>query len=303
MSTRYVLPTTSKLIFAPIGDIHHNAPGFDRDRFVDSIQWLKDTSKKPDRKVLVPLMGDELELLSGSERRSYRASGLHGSTRAWMEQRMMEDLLKLYADLIPIKHLIPHVIAGNHNFTFQESSVKTSKKYIGKSVSQVLAEMIGVPCLGICGVHVLELTQSERSTSSFPFKIFMHHGFGVASSKAASIRQLIALKEKFPMCNLYIMGHNHVKIGTTTEGIDFRKNLRSGAWEMCDVVQGFVRSASFLKGYVEGEYVDDDTGSYVEQKCLVPAGLGIVTANLRWKHKRDKNGALRHTGFQLHTQE
>ena len=33
-----------------------------------------------------------------------------------------------------------------------------------------------------------------------------------------------ALKEKFPMCNLYIMGHNHVKIGTTTEGIDFRKN-------------------------------------------------------------------------------
>ena len=32
--------------------------------------------------------------------------------------RMMEDLLKLYADLVPIKHLIPHVIAGNHNFTF-----------------------------------------------------------------------------------------------------------------------------------------------------------------------------------------
>lgn len=233
MSTRYVLPTTSKLIFAPIGDIHHNAPGFDRDRFVDSIQWLRETSEKTNRKVIVPLMGDELELLSGSERRSYRASGLHGSTRAWMEQRMMEDLLRLYSDLIPIKHLIPHVIAGNHNFTFQESSVKTSKKYIGKSVSQVLAEMIGVPCLGICGVHVLELTQSERSTASFPFKIFMHHGFGVASSKAASIRQLIALKEKFPMCNLYIMGHNHVKIGTTTEGIDFRKNSRSGAWEMC----------------------------------------------------------------------
>lgn len=303
MSTRYVLPTTSKLIFAPIGDIHHNAPGFDRERFVDSIQWLRETSEKTNRKVMVPLMGDELELLSGSERRSYRASGLHGSTRAWMEQRMMEDLLKLYADLIPIKHLIPHVIAGNHNFTFQESSVKTSKKYIGKSVSQVIAEMIGVPCLGICGVHVLELTQSERSTASFPFKIFMHHGFGVASSKAASIRQLIALKEKFPMCNLYIMGHNHVKIGTTTEGIDFRKNTRSGAWEMCDVVQGFVRSASFLKGYVEGEYVDDDTGSYVEQKCLNPAGLGVVTANVRWKEKVDDNGHKRYAGFKVHVQE
>ena len=65
----------------PIGDIHHNAPGFDRDRFVDSIQWLRETSEKTNRKVIVPLMGDELELLSGSERRSYQASGLHGSTR------------------------------------------------------------------------------------------------------------------------------------------------------------------------------------------------------------------------------
>ena len=51
----------------PIGDIHHNAPGFDRDRFVDSIQWLRETSEKTNRKVIVPLMGDELELLSGSE--------------------------------------------------------------------------------------------------------------------------------------------------------------------------------------------------------------------------------------------
>ena len=29
MSTRYVLPTKSKLIFEPIGDIQDNAPGFD----------------------------------------------------------------------------------------------------------------------------------------------------------------------------------------------------------------------------------------------------------------------------------
>jgi phage major head subunit gpT-like protein len=106
------------------------------------------------------------------------------------------------------------------------------------------------------------------------------------------------------MCNLYIMGHNHVKIGTTTEGIDFRKNSRSGAWEMCGVVQGFVRSASFLKGYVAGETVDADSGSYVEEKCLNPAGLGVVTANLRWNIEKDKNGGgSRYTGFKLHVQE
>ena len=99
------------------------------------------------------------------------------------------------------------------------------------------------------------------------------------------------------------MGHNHVKIGTTTEGIDFRYNNRAHQWEMCDVVQGFVRSASFLKGYVAGETVDTDTGSYVESKGLSPAGLGIVTANLRWKTKIDKQGHQRYTSFKLHTQE
>ena len=58
-------------------------------------------------------------------------------------------------------------------------------------MSQVLAEMIMYPALGICGCMYLELTQSERSTALFPFKIFMHHGFGVARRKPP-IRQLIA---------------------------------------------------------------------------------------------------------------
>jgi hypothetical protein len=147
------------------------------------------------------------------------------------------------------------------------------------------------------------IRQSETTNAVYPFKIFMHHGFGNASTKGGSLTQLIKLKEKFPMCNLYIMGHNHVKVGSTTEGIDARFNRRSGQWEMCSVVQGFVRSASFLKGYIPGEVVDGDSGSYVEEKGLNPAGLGIVTANLRWKANRDRKGVLRYNSFKLHTQE
>jgi hypothetical protein len=158
--------------------------------------------------------------------------------------------------------------------------------------------------MGVCGVNILEIYPFQATPRSYHvFKVFMHHGFGNASTKGTSINQLIKLKEKFPMCNLYIMGHNHVKIGTTTEGIDFRKNKQTGAWQMYGVVQGFVRSASFLKGYMEGEFVDGDTGSYVEEKCLNPAGLGIVTANLRWKAKKDKDNHVRYTGFSMHTQE
>lgn len=295
-----VLRPDQKLIFAPLGDIHHNAGGHHREHFLHVIDWIAQTAKKPDRVVRVPLMGDELETLSGSERQSYRAAKFHSSSRDWIESKIKESLGAFLEDIKPIRHLIPSVISGNHNFVFQESS---SGSLCGKSISRVIAEELNVPFLGICGVNILEMKSSAHSTGFHVFKVFMHHGFGSASTKGTSINQLIKLKEKFPMCNLYIMGHNHVKIGTTTEGIDFRKNKRTGAWEMCEVVQGFVRSASFLKGYISGEVVEGDTGSYVEQACMNPAGLGIVTANLRWKIRKDQDGKQRYTGFTLHTQE
>jgi hypothetical protein len=299
-SSRIVLKPDQKLIFAPIGDIHHNAEGHDRAKFLEIIDWIRRTALRPDRVVLVPLMGDELDTLSRGERKGYHSAGLHSSTRSWLERKMEEDLVVFMHDISTIQHLIPHIIEGNHSFTFQESS---SGSLVGKTVSQIVAEKLCVPYLGVCGVNILEIKPSERTTAYHVFKLFMHHGFGVASTKGGSIQQLIKLKEKFPMCNLYIMGHNHVKIGTTTEGIDFRKNSKTSAWEMCGVVQGFVRSASFLKGYIPGEVVTGDTGSYVEEKCLNPAGLGIVTANLRWRTSIDKTGKTRYTGFALHTQE
>jgi hypothetical protein len=299
-STRKVLRPDQKLVFAPLGDIHRNAPGHDRQRFNSAVEWIRRTSEREDRVVITPLMGDELETFSSSERQALRASGLHSSSRAIIENMLRNDLDEFCKTIEPIKHTLSSAISGNHNYTFQESA---SGSLVGKSVTQIIAERFNIPYLGICGVLIVELSPSDGSTSSHPFKVLMHHGFGTASSKGASINQMVKLKERFPMCNLYIMGHNHVKIATTTEGIDFRVNKRTGQWQMCDVVQAFVRSASFLKGYVEGEIVDNDTGSYVEQKCLVPAGLGIVTANLRWNEHTDQKGHKRYSGFSVHVQE
>ena len=82
---------------------------------------------------------------------------------------------------------------------------------------------------------------------------------------------------------------------TAQQGIDVHYSHKAKGYVMCNIVQGFVRSASFLKGYIAGEAVDGYQGSYVEEGCMTPAGLGVVTANLRW---RDHDG-----GFVLHVQE
>ena len=295
-STRLVLRPTQKLVLVPLGDLHHNAPGHDRERFLEVIEWIRKTGKRADRKVLVTGMGDYLDTLSASERRGLGAAGLHESTRERIEHMMLDDLKDLYDDLKPIARHFLCLVEGNHTYRFQEASFGP---LVGKTTTQVLAEKLNVPYMGVCGVVVVELTSGDGPTASkMPFKVLLHHGFGNASTKGASIMQMLKLRERFPAMNLYVMGHNHVKIATTMEGIDVRRR-KGGQWRMAPMVQAFVRSASFLRGYIEGEAVTGFSGSYVEEKCLVPAGLGVVTANLRWK--MDSKG--RACGFTVHTQE
>jgi hypothetical protein len=285
-----------KLVIVPLGDIHHNARGFDREKWVHVLKWLEKTAARPDRQVLTLLMGDYLDTFSRSERKAMHfGSAQHETTREWTETKILDDAQALLADLEPVAHTIGGVVAGNHTYRFTEAS---SGSLVGKTVDQYLAEKLDVPFFGMCGALVLTLC-SGRGGSKYPFKIFMHHGFGQASTKSASIKQVLDLRAKFPMFNLYVMGHNHVKICTTQEGIDVRHHAPTDTWRMCDVVQGFVRSASFLKGYIEGDAVDGYSGSYIEERCLAPSGLGVVSANLRWKFDERRHV----TGYVLHVQE
>ena len=293
--TEVPLTRNQKLIVVPIGDIHYNASSCDQDRFAETVKWIAETSKRPDRKVVTILMGDYLDTFSRSERaRLSFGTGLHESTHEWFEKQVQTNILELYNAIKPIKHTIGCVLAGNHTYKFQERAMKS---LVGKTSDMYLAELLEAPFMGMCGVYVLNLASGS---ARFPFKIFMHHGFGSSSSKPSSVKQLLDLRAKFPAMNLYIMGHNHVKICTTQEGIDVRFNNKSGEWRMVSLVQGFLRSASFLKGYVEGEVVDGYSGSYAEEKCLAPASLGVVSANIRLKVNKDTKQA---DGYVLHVQE
>ncbi len=294
-ANRLELKRDQKLVIIPIGDIHHNAPSHDAAKLREIIQWAAASAKRPDRLIRVKLMGDELDTMSASERRSHTSASYHESTRLRFEKMIFADLMNFYRELTPIHHLIDTVVCGNHTYRFQEQG---TGKLVGKTTSEVLAERLNVPFLGVCGVHVYEL-HPPGSTGTFPFKILMHHGFGAAQTKPASIRQMLSLRERFPNMDLYIMGHNHVKITTTTEGIDVRRDHRNNKWRMVERQQAFVRSGSFLKGYVEGEVVAAGQGSYVEEHCYAPAGLGVTTCNLRWR--LNESGRL--TGFKLHVQE
>lgn len=275
-----MLSEKQKLVIVPLGDIHHNAYGFDQPKWKSVLEWIGETTRRKDRRVLVLPMGDYLDTFSRSERKQLHfASGQHESTRVRIEKMIAHDMQLFLKDLAPLASVITSVIAGNHTYQFQEAH---SGVRVGKTVDRVIADELGVPFFGMCGVLVLQLHR-PGSSGIEPFKIFMHHGFGSASSPTASLKQLLDLRAKWPAMNLYVMGHNHTPVVDAQQGLDVRFNHKSQQYGLVDIVQGFVRSASFLKGYIEGEAVDGYQGSYVEEGCMAPAGLGVVTANLRWK--------------------
>lgn len=300
-----LLSKTQKMVVVPLSDIHFNAPGHDRDRFLDIIKWVAEASRRPDRVMGVVLMGDHLDTLSGSERRAYLASNFHESTRATIEKLIMSHEEELMAALKPIAHCIWGVLDGNHTYKRQEADVSGADT--GKTTGRILAERFKVPYFGMCGALVLQVKAGRNASGTgVSFKIFMHHGFGNASTKSASILQMTKLRERFPNMDLYIMGHNHTPIATVVQGIDVRPS-HSG-WRMVQRDQAFVRAGSFLKGYIDGQIVDGYSGSYVEEKCLVPQGLGVVTCNVRWRLKQveARNGSRTNKiadGFSVHVQE
>jgi len=290
------LKKLQKLVIVPLSDIHHNAPAHDRTKFKECIEWIKRTAARPDRVVLTMLMGDYLDTFSTSERQALRSANLHESSRARIERMLLDDLGALTDDLRPIASTLVGALEGNHTYKFQETE---SGAHVGKTFGRILAETFGVPFFGVCGFLGLDIKLSGTSTAAF--KILMHHGFGTASMKSTSIMQVMKMRERFPACDLYILGHNHVPIATVQQGIDFSRDTRNGgSWRMKQKQQAFIRAASFLKGYVEGEACDYHSGSYVETRGLVPQGLGVVTCNVRW---RFKDGTSQTNGLDVHVQE
>lgn len=303
-----ILQKSQKMVVVPLSDIHHNAPGHDRERFRDIVDWVARSAARPDRVMGVVLMGDHLDTLSGGERRAYLAANFHESTRATIEKMIAQHEEDLIEDLKPIAKHIWGVMDGNHTYKRQDADVSGADT--GKTTGRILAERFKAPYFGMCGTLVLQMKQGNSNNAARAFKVFMHHGFGSASTKSASIMQMTKLRERFPAMDLYIMGHNHTPIATVVQGIDVIPT-KTG-WRMTHRDQAFVRAGSFLKGYIEGQAVDGYGGSYVEEKCMVPQGLGVVTCNVRWRTKRVEarnGGTTAHRtnqvvdGFSVHVQE
>lgn len=249
----------------PFGDVHYGAPGFSEHHWKEFIRTYKD---KPNCYFLG--MGDYCDFASTSERRALRCIDLHDATRELIETVASKQLTDFRRSISWMGDKLLGVIGGNHTFEFAD----------GQTADEKLANLMGVPFLGVCAVIRLQILYQGARCS---LDIFAHHGRGGGGfTEGNSINQVAKLRG-FMQADIYIEGHDHdrwTKPGKPN--LVPSMNCKTGKLEVKERPTMLVRSGSFLKAYEPG------TRSYIVDTGRGPCQLGTVEIQL-WP-RRPKTG-------------
>ena len=229
------------------GDVHRDAPNHSLPH------WKRfcETAEKENAYFIG--MGDYLDMCSTSERRGFEAIGLHESTRETIEAMQWSWINKFSDEIGFMKDRCIGLLEGNHFISFQNGTTST----------QHICQKLNCKYLGAVGYIALKIKLAGNTSMSY--RIFVAHGRSGGRLLGTSLTQVYKLSE-IANANLYSLGHDHKANGGKTARLDL--TINKGVPRVSHVEQVFVRSGSFLRGYVENE------PSYVAGALLNPATLG-----------------------------
>jgi predicted phosphodiesterase len=226
----------------PISDIHYNSPNFARQVWED----FKERVKRDKNQKIFILLGDQMDMLSTSERRHILSGGFHDTTVERWEQDYKHDIKAFLNDALFLKDKTLAVFGGNHFYKF----------YDGSTSDHAIAHGLNAPYIGCSGYVILVLRYDKHHTHVV--KIFCHHGASDAKMKQA--------RANF-RCDLLLMGHNHQMLADPKPDIDIVEG-KGGCWKIIHHETRMVRTGSFLKSFEPG------MKSYPADALMTPAMLG-----------------------------
>ena len=250
---KFVIPFNkyNEVIYlSPFGDLHSDSPLFDKDRWEDYCNWAKDKG------AYLIGMGDYIDFMSGSERKSIVATSLHSTSLGALENHVSKQIEILAENLEKCKDRIIGLIEGNHHYKFS----------YGITSTQLLCQKLGCKYLGN-SAFVRLILKNENSRSN-TIDIFAHHGRGSGRRLGTSINSLQDML-MIADADIYLQGHDHKK----QVAIMNRLYLPANNFGELDVRSKkiiFGRTGGFLKGYVNGQ------DSYVADALLTPTDLGTI---------------------------
>lgn len=260
------------------GDVHKYARLHNKEKWQRFLEIAK-----ADKTAYFIGNGDYTEIGSTKERKAIAALNRdsHEDMPRTIDNMLMDQCLGFCKDVEFMKGRIIAIVGGNHDPQFQS----------GIWMSQKIADILGAKWVGVNGLvrQIIEVHGKRTGITHF-----LHHGKGGGSSGNA-INKVIEMQH-IAEADIYSMGDSHTRtidaksriyIGHAGADGEVRQTMRD---------QVFIRSGSFLNGYVDGE------GSYVTDMLLTPSSIGAVRVRVvpRNPQKRVRGGGREgHFGCEL----
>ena len=258
----------NKFNIFPVGDIHLDSVGFDREVWKRDLKRIK-AIKEP---CYFLGMGDYTDFTRWTTRSTLRKT---------VEDEIVQEKMDLSADRLK-KELVKDleftkgrwigVHAGNHDWSYSDGALLSNK----------LATELGGSFLGETATTVLKIKTfrgGHRSNVNC-LKIFSAHGTGGGGTTIGnSLNQVDKMRNIYGFCDLYLMGHNHHKDSKQVELLDFS----TVTGRIYSHPQWLIRTGSYTRGYVPNK------GTYVSKKLMRPVSLGCVRIEVEMVRDQ-KNG-------------
>lgn len=253
----------AKFGIVPIGDSHLGNVGFDKKKFQEVVDWVKD-----DPSIYWIGTGDYIDCINPADKRFDPESVGPEYTIKDLSRLIPQQIDDLARLLDPIKKKCLCLVVGNH-----EEHIRLKFNF---DIGYELSKRFNAPLLGYDGWLQLLLKRNvnrsngdHRGLPSVTYNIYISHGFGGGRSTGPKINRLEEVAT-YMDADLIILGHGHKRIVAPPIlkiCLDRNGNVRTRK-------QIAVMAGSFLKGYVEG------STTYVEKQGYHPSDLGTIKIDL-----------------------
>lgn len=195
-----------------------------------------------------------------------------------LENAAEEALDELFEILSPTQGRWLGLIEGHHMWKFGGDNGTTDTR---------LAEMLGAPYLGHCGIVNLRVGKAKGNNPPPELNILIHHGQGSGMLQSAPLNKLERFVNYWEDIDIVLMGHHHKKVSAKIPRVKplFLGADRQGVLKERNII--LAGTGSFLRGYMlDSERDGRPHGTYVEQKALSPVTLGAITISARVDESR-----------------
>jgi len=274
---QYTSREDATLPIVPLGDIHRGSRGMDEHLFYQTLDYVKE-NKTP-----LVLMGDYAEFIAKNDRRHDYAGISFKYLTADQQYRKVRD------DFMELRDQVICVLAGNHEGSYW--------RFNDIDWANWLAAELGVPyCPDFAYIRVLFHRDIGKRGERHNLNILAHHGWTNARTDGYKIKVIQDMKQIFPDCHIYLMGHVH-RLGealpTSHLWVDNKYRIR-------EFVQRYFFTGSYVKNYEAGDARDEDIfpfSNYAARKGYPPTMLGSPV--IRVKPNRTDKGYQNKTPFMV----